>query len=70
MLISDNIFASLITYRYNVLNMLLKYVKHSGFIYFNTYRLLYSRGVPLGHIGTGVAISAQGHICRTSANMT
>ena len=24
------------------------------------YRLLYGRGVPLGHIGTGVAISAQG----------
>ena len=24
------------------------------------YRLLYGRGVPLGHIGTGVAISARG----------
>ena len=30
------------------------------------YRILYGRGVPLGHIGTGVAISAQG---LPSANM-
>ena len=34
------------------------------------YRLLYGRGVPLGHIGTGVAISARGPIWPSSANMT
>ena len=34
------------------------------------YRLLYGRGVPLGHIGTGVAISARGPIWLSSANMT
>ena len=36
----------------------------------NKYRLLYSRGVPLGHIGTGVAILARGSIWLSSANMT
>ena len=35
----------------------------------NKYRLLYGRGVPLGHIGTGVAISARGPIWLSSANM-
>ena len=35
-----------------------------------TYRLLYGRGVPLGHIGTGVVISARGPIWLPSANMT
>ena len=35
-----------------------------------TYRLLNGRGVPLGHIGTGVAISARGPIWLSSANMT
>ena len=34
------------------------------------YRLLYDRGVPLGHIGTGVAMSARGPIWLSSANMT
>ena len=34
------------------------------------YMLLYGRGVPLGHIGTRVALSAQGPIRLTSANMT
>ena len=34
------------------------------------YRLLYGQGVPLGHIGTGVAISARGPIWLSSANMT
>ena len=34
------------------------------------YRLLYGQGVPLGHIGTGVAISARGAIWLYSANMT
>ena len=38
----------------------------------NIYRLhvSYGRGVPLGHIGTGVAISARGPIWLSSANMT
>ena len=35
----------------------------------NTYRLEYGRGVPLGQIGTGVAISARGPIWLSSANM-
>ena len=34
------------------------------------YRLLYGRGVPLGHIGTGVAILARGPIWLYSANMS
>ena len=38
----------------------------------NTYRFLhvYGRGVPLGHIDTGVAILARGPIWLSSANMT
>ena len=40
------------------------------FVMLNIYRLLFGRGVPLGHIGTGVAISARGPIWLSSANMT
>ena len=45
-------------------------IKYQSFVYgsfvwgiherYNNYRLLYGRGVPLGHIDTGVAISARG----------
>ena len=64
-LLHQHAFALCVIARYVTLNIGIS-IKGS----INTGYLLYGRGVPLGHIGTGVAISARGPIWLASANMT